>query len=412
MFGAIKYFRDKKKKTSDYELDENGRALIEIGVTDKSHVVAPFHYKKNETISSDFADLLTNMVQVSPPSQPIHIRIDCPNLTDAEKQTYATSIKTYYSNKVQEMDWKLEAYYKSFFVCFLMSLLFCGLWIMAVELGAYWFISELIEIIVWMFVLECADVMIFRRRLVTVDKKQYYSIVTSKISFVKEGGNMYQIAIDGHSGSGKSAFAKGIAKELGFYHLNTGDIYRAMACAYKERGYSEVTEENVSQFIEKLKIDVVFEEGKQVVYIDEKQYTTQLRTEEISALSSMISPYKNLRAKVLQVQRDFASKNNVVMEGRDIGSTILPNANVKIFLTADVKVRAERRYKELPAEEKKKTSLEEVMEDLKERDYRDEHREVAPLCVAQGAVVLDNSNINLEQTIAKGLEIVREKIKI
>lgn len=411
MLGAIKYFRDKKKNVGSYDLDENGRAIIEIGVSDKSHVVAPFHHKKNETISSDFADLLTNTVQVTPPSQPLHIKIDCPNLTDAEKQTYATSIKSYYQNKVQEMDWKLEAYYRSFFVCLIMSVLFCGLWIMAVELGAYWFISELIEIVVWMFVLESADVMIFRRRIVAVDKKQYQSIVSSKISFVKEGGNMYQIAIDGHSGSGKSAFAKGIAKALGFYHLNTGDIYRALACAYKDKGYGNVTPENISQFIEKIDIKVEFEDKKQVVYIDGKQYTASLRLEEISALSSKISPFKDLRAKVLQVQREFASKNNVVMEGRDIGSVVLPNANVKIFLTADVRARAERRYKELSPEDKAQTSLEEVMQDLKERDYRDENREVAPLCVATGAVVLDNSNINLEQTIAKGLEIVNNKIK-
>lgn len=223
---------------------------------------------------------------------------------------------------------------------------------------------------------------------------------------------MIQIAIDGHSGSGKSAFAKGLAKELDFYHLNTGDIYRAMACAYKENWGEVVTEEKISQFIADLTVEVKFEDKKQIVYVDGKEYTSMLRLEEISILSSKISPFKNLRDKVLQVQRDFANKHNVVMEGRDIGSTILPNANVKIFLTADVEIRAKRRYDELSPEDKQHTKFEDVLKDLKERDYRDEHREVAPLCVAEGATVLDNSHINLQETIEKGLEIVRGKLEV
>lgn len=412
MLGVIEFFKSKKQKLHEFNTDNSGRAIIEIGVTDKTYVVAPFHSQKNQTISNGFASLLENNAKATPPKQPLHIQMDCPNLTDDEKQTYATSIKTFFRNKEQEMQWKLQAHYKSFLTCVVLSILFCALWVLTIEFGAYWFISDFIEILVWMFVLEAADILVFKRKLVIIDKRQYHSLANCKISYTKEGGNMYQIAIDGHSGSGKSAFARGIANSLGFYHLNTGDIYRALACAYKDRGYKEVTEESISQFIEKIKVEVVFENKKQIVYIDGKQYTSSLRLEEISALSSKISPFKNLRAKVLQVQRDFASKNNVVMEGRDIGSTILPNANVKIFLTADVKVRAERRYKELSPEDKAKTTLEEVMEELKERDYRDEHREVAPLCVANGAVVLDNTNINLEQTIEKGLEIIKQKIKL
>ena len=223
---------------------------------------------------------------------------------------------------------------------------------------------------------------------------------------------MFQIAVDGTSGSGKSSFAKGVAKKLGFYYLNTGEIYRALACAFKERGYGEVNDENIADFVKDIKVEVVFEEGEQVVYVNGKHYTPYLRLEEISSLTSQISPFKILRAQVLDVQRNFAKENNVVMEGRDIGSTVLPNADVKIFLTADVRARAERRYKELSPEDKAQTSLEEVLADLEERDYRDSHREVAPLKVADGAVVLDNSNLNLEQTIEKGIEIVREKISI
>ena len=222
---------------------------------------------------------------------------------------------------------------------------------------------------------------------------------------------MYQIAIDGTSGSGKSSFAKGLAKELGFYHLNTGEIYRALACAYKERGYSEVNEANIIDFTKDIKVEVAFEERKQVVYVNDKSYTPFLRLEEISDLTSQISPFKILRGKVLDVQRNFAKGNNVVMEGRDIGSTVLPNANVKIFLTADVRARAERRYKELSPEDKAQTSFEEVLADLEERDYRDSHREGAPLQVAEGAVVLDNSNLNLQETIDEGVRIVRRTIK-
>ena len=223
---------------------------------------------------------------------------------------------------------------------------------------------------------------------------------------------MYQIAIDGTSGSGKSSFAKGLAKATGFYHLNTGDIYRALACAFKEFTSEEPNEDNIAAFIDNIKIEVDYSSGKQVVFINDKDYTPFLRLEETSSFSSKISPFKNLRAKVLIVQREFAEKNNVVMEGRDIGTTILPNAQVKIFLTARPEVRAERRYKELSPEDKAQTSYEEVLADLQERDYRDSHRTVAPLKPAQDSIMLDNSDLNLAQTIEAGIKIVKERIKI
>lgn len=223
---------------------------------------------------------------------------------------------------------------------------------------------------------------------------------------------MYQIAIDGTSGSGKSSFAKGVSKALGFYYLNTGEIYRALACAYKEKGYNEVNENNIADFVEEIKVEVVFEEGKQVVYVNDKHYTPFLRLEETSNLTSQISPFKILRTKVLAVQREFAQKHNVVMEGRDIGTTVLPNAHVKIFLTAKPEVRAERRYKELSPEDKAQTSFDEVLADLNERDYRDMNRPVAPLKPAHDSIMLDNSLLNLQQTIERGLEIVAEKISI
>ena len=222
---------------------------------------------------------------------------------------------------------------------------------------------------------------------------------------------MYQIAVDGHSGSGKSSFAKGLAKELGFYHLNTGEIYRAIACAYKYNRLGAPNAERIARFVSKLNVEVKFEEGKQVVYVNGKSYTPYLRLEEISSFTSVISPYKVLRDKVLSVQRDFAEKNDVVMEGRDITSHVLPNANVKFFVTADLMTRALRRFNELSEEEKEKTFLHVVMAELKERDYRDEHRKEGPLIITEDAIVLDNTNLNLQQTIEKGLEIVKNKLK-
>ncbi|MBE7074275.1 MAG: (d)CMP kinase [Clostridiales bacterium] len=223
---------------------------------------------------------------------------------------------------------------------------------------------------------------------------------------------MYQIAVDGHSGSGKSSFAKGLAKELGFYHLNTGEIYRAIACAYKYNRLGEPNEERIARFVSKLNVEVKFEEGKQVVYVNGKSYTPYLRLEEISSFTSVISPYKVLRDKVLSVQRDFAEKNDVVMEGRDITSHVLPNADVKIFITADAKARAERRFNELPLEEKSKTTFEEVLADLQERDYRDEHREEGPLVITKDAIILDNTHLTLQETIEKGVEIVTNRIQM
>ncbi|MBQ8909399.1 MAG: (d)CMP kinase [Clostridia bacterium] len=222
---------------------------------------------------------------------------------------------------------------------------------------------------------------------------------------------MYQIAIDGCSGSGKSTVAKALAKEFGFYYLNTGEIYRAMACAYKEQ-FDEVNLQNVSKFTKSLQVEIVFQDGRQIVYVNGKSYTQSLRLEEISELSSKISTFDILRKKANTVQKKFAKENNVIMEGRDIGSVILPHADVKIFLTADIKARAERRYKQLSESEKQKTSLQEVLEDLQERDHRDKTRAVAPLKQTKDAILLDNSFVTLEETIAKAVQIVKEKLKI
>ena len=220
---------------------------------------------------------------------------------------------------------------------------------------------------------------------------------------------MFQIAIDGHSGSGKSVLAEELAKRLGFHYLDTGAIYRGIACAFNESNFDKVNAENIKKIVSKLDVKIMFDGEDQHVVVNGKDYTPYLRTEEISSLASVIASYAEVRKKTLEIQRDFASKYNVVMEGRDIGSVVLPEAQVKIFLTADVKTRAERRFEQLS--DKSGTSVEEVMADLIERDARDMTRKIAPLKVADGAIVLDNTKLTLQKTYDKAEQIVRKILK-
>ena len=220
---------------------------------------------------------------------------------------------------------------------------------------------------------------------------------------------MINIAIDGHAGSGKSVLARGIAERLNYRVLNTGALYRAMACAYRESGLKGVDNDKINQFIENINISVKFIDDVQHVFVNGKDYTPHLREEEISILSSEISPYQQLRDKVVDLQRDFAKYNNCVMEGRDIATNVLPNAQIKIFLTASPEKRAMRRYLEM--KDKGNITFEQVLSDLKERDYRDEHRAVAPLVPAKDSIILDNGDLTLEGTIDKAIELINAKLQ-
>lgn len=217
---------------------------------------------------------------------------------------------------------------------------------------------------------------------------------------------MINIAIDGHSGSGKSSVAMLLAQKLGFKVLDTGAIYRGMACEFDSQGL-KVEEKVIKQFAENLKIEVFFKEGVQHVSVNGTDWTSHLRELKISALSSQISPFPILRDKVTIIQRKFAKENNCILEGRDIGSVVLPNADVKLFITASVEERARRRLLQLSDN---KESYEEILENLKLRDYRDEHREVAPLKVASDAIVIDTTNLNLEETVEKCYQIIKDKL--
>lgn len=220
---------------------------------------------------------------------------------------------------------------------------------------------------------------------------------------------MINIAIDGHVGSGKSTLAYGIAQKLGLNVLDTGAIYRGLACAFKESGMIEPNLENVTKFVAQTTVKVEFIDGIQHVFVNDKDYTPWLRLEETSRLASSISPYQILRDKVIKIQREFAQNYDCVMEGRDIGTDVLPNAPVKLFITASEEVRAMRRYEQI--KDKSQTSYEKILADLRERDYKDEHREVSPLRPAKDAIILDTSDMTLEQTIEKCVSIIKEKVK-
>lgn len=214
---------------------------------------------------------------------------------------------------------------------------------------------------------------------------------------------MINIAIDGHAGSGKSSVAEGLANRLGFKLLNTGEIYRSLACRYYDENWGEPSEEKLEKLLANLIVEIRFEGKKQFVYVDEICYKNRLRDEEISELASQISVFKTVRDKILYIQRDFAQKYDCILEGRDIQTVVLPNADVKIFLTASQEVRAKRRYYQL---KDNTLTYEHILEDLKNRDWRDEHREIAPLKPAKDAIIIDNTDIDLQQTIDKCYEII------
>ena len=222
---------------------------------------------------------------------------------------------------------------------------------------------------------------------------------------------MLNIAIDGHVGSGKSTLSKGLAKRLNLRVLDTGAIYRGIACRFKAEGLeNHIDEGTINKFVEKLKVQVEFDGDLQRVIVDGVDYTPWLRKEETSVLTSKISPFPKIRDKVLDIQRDFAKKYDCVIEGRDIGTVVLPNADVKFFITASEKVRAQRRYDQIK-NLSDSPSYDEILKDLRMRDYQDEHRKIAPLKPAEDSIIMDTSEMTLEQTIEKCVQIIQETRK-
>ena len=222
---------------------------------------------------------------------------------------------------------------------------------------------------------------------------------------------MFNIAIDGTTSSGKSTLAFELSKRLGFKRLDTGAIYRAIACAYKRQGYTEVTEAMIREFVKNLNIEVVFDGLNQRVIACGIDETPNLRSEEISLLASEISPFKVVREKVLEQQRDFASKNDCVVEGRDITTVVLPNADIKFFITASAEERAKRRHLQFVGKPNAPT-FEEVLRDLKIRDERDENREFGKLKIADDAIVIDTTGKTLEEVTNLCEKMVRNRLAI
>ena len=222
----------------------------------------------------------------------------------------------------------------------------------------------------------------------------------------------YSIAIDGPAGAGKSTIAKRLAKELGYYYVDTGAIYRTVAYFMDLLGVSPKDVDGVTRYIDELTVSIEYdEEGSQHMIMNGMDVTNDIRTQDISQKASLISAHAVVRDVLLDMQRDVAKKHNVIMDGRDIGSVVLPRANVKIFLTASAEVRAKRRYDELIAKGQK-ANLPQILKEIQQRDYQDTHRDVAPLKMTRDSVKLDTTNLDVDEVIAEMKRIIREKIPV
>ena len=220
---------------------------------------------------------------------------------------------------------------------------------------------------------------------------------------------MLKIALDGPSGAGKSTLAKEIAKRLGITYLDTGALYRTVGFAVKRAGIDPADREKVGELLKSISVNVELEDGKQVVYLDKSRVGDEIRTPEMSMYASKVSAIPAVREFLLETQRDFARKNPVIMDGRDIGTVILPDADVKFFVTVKPEERARRRLREL-LEKGIDTTFEAVLADLEARDKADRTREVAPAVKADDAIELDNTG-DFDETVEKALAIISERAK-
>ena len=224
-------------------------------------------------------------------------------------------------------------------------------------------------------------------------------------------GKTYSIAIDGPAGAGKSTIARRLAAELGYYYVDTGAIYRTVAYFMDLLGVSPKDVDGVERYIDELTIGIEYDEdGLQHMIMNGMDVTGEIRTQDISQKASLVSAHGVVRGVLLDMQRDVAKQHNVIMDGRDIGTVVLPRANVKIFLTASAEVRAQRRHLELQAKGSK-DSYEKVLADIKLRDHQDSTREIAPLKQAKDAVLVDSSEMDVDAVISAIRQIVLQKVE-
>ena len=220
---------------------------------------------------------------------------------------------------------------------------------------------------------------------------------------------MINVAIDGPAGAGKSTIAKAAAKELGFIYVDTGALYRAVAYNAVKTGAID-EEQKIINMLDSTKVELKYVNGVQAVYLNGEDVSAFIRTPEISMGASKVSAIPQVRAFLLNLQREIASKNNVIMDGRDIATVVLPNADVKIFLFASPECRAERRYKEF-IEKGEEVSFDDVLKDVNQRDYQDSHREIAPLKPSDDSIMVDTSKLTLQESINLIVNTIKEKIQ-
>ena len=217
------------------------------------------------------------------------------------------------------------------------------------------------------------------------------------------------IAIDGPAGAGKSSIAKLVSKELGYIYVDTGALYRTVGLYSIRKGIDTKDAEAVTATLKDIEVKLGFVDGAQHVFLNGEDVSDAIRTPEASMGASNVSAIPAVRTFLFDLQRDIAKNNNCIMDGRDIGTVVLPDAQIKLFLTASPEARAERRYKEL-IEKGEKVEFQDVLDDINKRDYQDSHREIAPLKQAEDALLVDNSGCNLEEGVALVMGIIKEKL--
>ena len=220
---------------------------------------------------------------------------------------------------------------------------------------------------------------------------------------------MNSIAIDGPAGAGKSSIAKALSKRLGYIYIDTGAMYRAVALFFLDEGVKDSEDSRIESLLEKLDISIKYEDGTQKVFLNGVDVSDKLRLEQIGKLASKFSAIGSVREKLVALQRKLAKKENVVMDGRDIGTVVLPNADLKIYLSASSKVRAKRRYLELLEKGNTDLDINLIEDEIIKRDEADINREISPLKQAEDAYYLDSSDMTLEEVVSKILSMVKEE---
>ena len=215
------------------------------------------------------------------------------------------------------------------------------------------------------------------------------------------------VAVDGPAGSGKSTITKMVAKSLGFNYVDTGAMYRALTFNFLSNGLDELEEEKIKELLSKTDFKVEYVDGVQYVYVNDEEVSDKIRTAEVSKFTSLFAKSPAVRDVLIDTQRNLANTNNIIMDGRDIASVVLPNADVKIFLTASVEERARRRVLDFERQGIENVDFEKVKEDIKARDWQDENRDIAPLIKVESATLIDTTSLTIDEVVEKMTELVK-----